>query len=573
MKTQTITYDCLDGYKIEQVNKRMSPDEAVALLSSKAQHRYSSVICCGSDVEVSRYIWTCPYCNAHLPAYQEYFFGTKRSKKKTKGRTKANSLKGSGYVKIPRDKITETIEGQLQISLFNDDRKIVLNRPMGDVKVKCPRCGKVARTHTQSKQITFTKKKHLFEITAECDIKDVLAAKWISKLWEDVDFPVYETATFNFKKGRVYLTLHSDDWKKVYTVSDVTEKAETWTGGAIYNAFKTYKVVQRNFKRAFMNYYPNGFPFDQQELTLGKYVYLTRFIGYPRNFYDGIPFKLCTSRLDSSFKKIGRSLHNAANLEQAYNQSGLPRKSKTIRKIFFENPALMFYTDECVRLNQIINDVNLFRKLLSDESIFEILVQLHIFPNMYDFVIDYANLKGRKEFVANLLNHRTFVFYDAVIYSALSPVAKKIKQEKWKTKVFGRPAMNDFDDIMEDPGIPILQRARMYSIPMSPTVKSIQDCEIDSYKFRWLVNSSDYSSAGRELNNCLTNWSPEDNPVVAVYDKNNIAVAAIEIINSDDPYIVQVRGNRNSDIEDNHTLNRAYKKWKQRFNLEEAVPF
>lgn len=568
MKTQTITYDCLDGYKIEQVNKIMTPEQATALLSSKAQHRYSSVVRRGSDVEVSRHTWTCPYCNAQLPAYQEYFFG--RKKKKTKGRTKANSLKGSGYVKIPRNKIVEMIEGQQQISLFSDDeRKIMLNRPMGDVKLKCGRCGKVSSKYTESKQITFTKKKHLFEITVECDVKDVLA-EWISKMWEEVDFPVYETATFNFKKGRTYLTLHSGDWEKVYTVSDITEKAEMWTNGAIHSAFVTYKAVQRNFKRAFLNYFPNGLPFDESELTPGKYVCLARFIGYPRNFYEGIPFKLCTTRLDSSFKKIGRALHSAANVEQLYNQCGLPRKSKTIRRIFFENPALIFYTDECVHMNQIINDVNLFRKLLSDENIFEILVQFHIFPNMFIFVEDYANLKGRKEFVTNLLKHRIFVFYDAVIYSALSPAGKKVKQEKWKSKVFGRPELDEFEAIaMEDPGIPILQRVNLYSIPMHPIDLSIKDCEIEAYTFRWLLNGSDYCRTGIELNNCLTGWSPGNHPVVAVY-KKNVAVAAIEInISEDNRGIVQVRTKKNGNIADNPPLNRVYEKWRQKFNLEE----
>lgn len=71
MNTQKLLIPC--GYNVEQHNETVDIATAGQILSSRKQRRYSWAIRHEWQANLTRHVWVCPHCNAHIPAYPEYF--------------------------------------------------------------------------------------------------------------------------------------------------------------------------------------------------------------------------------------------------------------------------------------------------------------------------------------------------------------------------------------------------------------------------------------------------------------------------------------------------------------------
>ena len=387
----------------------------------------------------------------------------------------------------------------------------------------------------------------------------------MSNSWISITFPLYETVVFNFRKGTTYLKLH-DAKGTTYTISDITQKPESWCNGPLYNAFTANRVNQRMLKRMFLEHFGRTLPFSAQELTPNKYVLLTRFIRYSRSFYNAIPFTENTGRIDGAFKRVAKKLHCAEDLPALYEEYMLP-KAKSIRKIFFENPGLFFYISECQELWILIQDINLYRRLLRSEANYDILLQLHLYPGVLDYYRDYIKGKGVKMFIANLEKRFASMNIEAVTYSSMNKHSKRMEQKRWKSGKLKNRCV-ELDEYGEEadyitPGFP--QPVR-YSIPMHPVGENITPCVIDGFYFSWLYSTNDYVSAGHKLKNCLKRWERWQQPIVAIYKDTEI-VGAIEV-NVERLRVVQVHTKRNGDIKFDELLNHAFEKRKRRYGLK-----
>ena len=137
----------------------------------------------------------------------------------------------------------------------------------------------------------------------------------------------------------------------------------------------------------------------------------------------------------------------------------------------------------------------------------------------------------------------------AINYSCVSAEVRKMTQKAWKeNSIIGMR----------------ISRKAVFSTPMNKPEEEIVDCCIDGYDFFWLRNSNDYTIAGDKLQNCLTMWSIQSSPVVCV-KKGDEYVAAIEISGKT---VIQAKGWRNTDIEDNEELQRVFYKWLKQYNME-----
>ena len=108
-----------------------------------------------------------------------------------------------------------------------------------------------------------------------------------------------------------------------------------------------------------------------------------------------------------------------------------------------------------------------------------------------------------------------------------------------------------------------------FAIPMCNPTERIRDCSIDEFEFTWLKNSVDYEEAGKELNNCLRDWSTYNYPVVCVRKSGKI-IAALEVRND---FVFQAFTSNNDSLRKIPGLLKAYYKWHAKNNLlDKYVP-
>lgn len=545
INTTTVAFPL--GYTISPISKTIDVTDIGNYLSAKKQRKYSSAIRSDQLVELTRHIWICPYCGEHIPAYPEYF------------------NKPGTFKSIPKAELENW--ANLQLSFFDAPHvPLYLNEHITGGSWRCPRCDRESSPSNKTKKVIYTQTKGKLAVSVEVtNIGDLLSMSWLKGRLTRIAFPLYETVVFNFKKGKTFLKLHTEGGS-IFAIEDISQKPNTWTSGTLHEALTCSKVNMRTFRRIFRDCYHYTFPVEANELSLEAYVLMTRFIGYPRTFYDAIPFVTGSWIIDRSFKHAAKALHHAALVPAVYEKTGLP-KAKSIRRIFYENPGLLFYAEECVRLWELIADVNLFRRVLSKYSIFPLLSHIHLYPGVWKYYQDYSVIKGTKSLIDRLEKNWSQTNFDAVAYAAMNNQCRKVEQMKWKNTRTRMPAPRDDDEEEEErPTVGLLPQPITYSIPMHCVCKSITPCTIDGFSFTWLHNLNEYTNAGVKLKNCLKHWKHWQHPVVVVRQKNEI-VAAIEV-HAEKLQIIQAHTARNRYISEESALGQAYAKWRAKFGLE-----
>ncbi len=278
------------GYRIEKYNDTVYISDAERILSGKRQRKYTYATRHEIQANLVRHVWICPFCNAHIPAYPRFF----------------------GQDSISENKKPSEISdwSTLQLSLFeNPDKTLFFNLPLKNGKIRCPECKKTSERNSKTRELLFHKNKSKLEITTEIDsLDEIISLHWPSDKWLNLFSPIYETIVFNFANGHTFLKLHNGSGIE-YAVSDITKKPESWNNGPVCEMLKNNKVAARTLKRFFCEQFDGSLPFRNVELTPEKYVLMCQYVGFPRQFYDAIPFSKNAYYIDPSFAKISNQLH------------------------------------------------------------------------------------------------------------------------------------------------------------------------------------------------------------------------------------------------------------------------
>ena len=343
-------------------------------------------------------------------------------------------------------------------------------------------------------------------------------------------------------------------------------KANLYSDDPIFELINLYKPVNRELKNQFAKIFRGPLPFRTKELTVEQFLLMTEFIGYDSAFYSALPYADKGDLIERRFLKSAKRLHDAKKVPNIFEKTILP-KVKSIRKIFFCNPALFFYTGELEQLWKIIEDINLFRNFITSQNIFSELAFLHKMPHLIDFYAEYKAEIGSKRLYHHFFRptDRYWLYNYISWYYLLSEYDKKIERKKWQN---GRlEKQDDFEGIENDMG------ARFsVSIP-DRSSKDFRhpglECCINGYSFRRLKNSMEFLQAGKELKNCLVHWQFFQNNVYGMID-NGEYVAAVEI---KDNVIIQAHTYCNGDISGNHSIKQAFDIWKNRNLITERKEF
>ena len=525
------------GFAIEEQRKIYSLDQALEALTPAHQSKSTSAAFEDDHMVITKHIIVCPWCGKTAPAYYN---------------RKIN----------PHPLLNVWIEQQ--ISWFDElPSALVFNKPREETSdYICPKCNAISHRSKGFVDVTFTVDKKKIIISRKLELQDWLQIKWCVDNICTTEAQLYETITFNLRNGHTFVSLEDGHDKKIQ-IRDITNiKPNLYSDDPIFELIDLYKPVKRELRNRFIKIFRGSLPFRTKELTVEQFVLMTRFIGYNCGFYDALPYAEKENLIEISFLKSAKRLHHAVKVPNIFEKTTLP-KVKSIRKLFFCNPALFFYTEELEQLWKIIEDVNLFRNFITSQNIFYELASLHKMPHIINFYAEYkAEIGIKKLYHHFLLVAKRYWLYNYVSwYYLLSEYDKKIERKKWHSGWLEK--RDNFEEIENEMGAIF-----GVSIPDRSSKDFTHpglECCINGYSFRRLKNSMEFLRAGKELENCLDDWQFFRNNVYGIME-NGKYVAAVEI---KDNVIIQAHTCRNGDISDNRSIKQAFDIWKSRNSMTE----
>ncbi len=539
---------CVPGHSlaVEARQKIVEQSHALMELTSENQRRISSAAWESGHVKIIWHVASCPHCGNETPAYAEYI---------GKG--------ASDFEAKPQAEISAWV--LRQITVFGEQPEVMqFNTPVSAPdRYICPMCGTSLCFHDEPADILIKTTGKTVIVSKKLKLTDLFHIKWIKARITVTNLDISELITFDFKKGRVFLSLKNSNAETLGSFDISNVKCDAYAEDPIFETIGFYNEVQKELKRLFSEMAKCPLPFAAGLLTVEKLILLTRFVGYSSGFYDALPYAEKDWLIDRSFDAAAKSLHYAAKVPALYEKSGLPN-TKSIRKIFFESAALLFYIPELHGLWKIINDVNLFRSLITAADIFTELMCLHKRPGLLAFYSEYHAVFGGASLVKMLSQHSYEWHNYAVHYLVLNDYEKKIERKKWKDNFLRHMRMGYLYGC-DLPG-------SRFSVPVPENPADSDryaglECCICGYSFIRLKNSAEYIKAGKMLHNCLTDWQGFDGAVYAVM-KNDRYLAAIEI---KDDKIVQAYAACNKEICNDKNLYDVYHIWKDKNKVTEEA--
>lgn len=532
-------YTIHDGYRIIEESKIEDISIAQENLRTKKQHRYTSAKRDGNHAILTKHMILCPHCRKRHPAYSRYLdmcFGTFHA----------------AHTRVPREVINTW--GTPQYSFLPEaETTLFFNQvysPNGGT-YRCPYCKKESRENRATKEaLVRSERKSISVICQTNDIGDLFKVPWAYRTSSRITLPLTEKLVFNFRTGKVYINLYCGTGDMI-AVSNII-KSEDWKNSTIYKLLSDNSLIRRLTVQAFRSAWNDNLPFTISELTPDQLVPLCAYIGYPQSFYLKIPYARGEYRADKSFSTIAKKIHTVQGLQQILQYARFPQ-SKSVRKIFYQNPDYAFYIPEFEILYECLQNTDIFLMMFHKAFTFSLLTFLHQYRGNVEsgigpaiFFKDYARVKSPQSLLLKMDNSISELQVYAIHYACMGLASRKCEQKKWKCET-----------VSCYPSIP-------YSVPMASC--SIPDTEIDGFNFTFLKTKKQYQEAGRELHNCLGNWQHFNNPVFVVKEQGK-CVAAIEVRNN--TKILHALGKYNLSIRFDPNLYSAYKKWKRVNNLVE----
>ena len=529
------------GFTIEKQQKTVGRDVAFEVLTPARQRKSTLAVFENDNVVITKHVIVCPWCGKKAPAYHN------------------NQMEPHQLIDMWLAQQTSMFEKLPKTLLFN--------RPIEAMeKFVCPRCNMISHPSKGFIDVLFIVDRKTIKIFRKLELKELFQIKWGADKICITNFELYEAITFNLKNGHTFVSLEDGGGEKlqVHDISNI--KTDLYSVDTIFELINLYKLVNRELKNQFAKIFRGSLPFRTKELTVEQFILMTKFIGYDSAFYSALPYADKRDLIERRFLKSAKRLHDAQKVPNIFEKTILP-KVKSIRKIFFCNPALFFYTGELEQLWEILEDINLFRNFITSKNIFSELAFLCKMPFLIDFYAECKAEIGIKKLyhIFFQATNRYWLYNYVSWYYLLSEYDRKIERQKWHD---GWPKQQDaFWDIEDDMGaffgvsIPdrSLETCRRFDL----------ECCIYGYSFRRLKNSMEFLQAGKELKNCLTGWQMFQNNVYGII-KNNKYVAAVEIKGK---VIIQAHTYRNGDISDDQHLKKAFDMWKTRNLITERKEF
>lgn len=529
MKEHTVWCELPDGYQIIEKSRELPLSKAEAWLLTRRRQRYTAACRNGGRAVLIRHVIRCPYCGGELPAYPRFAAG----------------LLEEWYGAIPAVPSREAVHTWAWDTPARQSGTLQLNEPCrAGGMYHCLRCGKWSAPFERPIRVClrYSRKRLVLECITT-DLSTLLQEPWFIQERITLPVPVREQLEFHFGRGHTCLRMLDMQGRQL-AVRDITDSG-TVTGSVLMRLLHDYPLLRRAVSRAFA---ASGAPLAvrSSQLRLQDLIEATRFIGFPRAFYAAIPYDLDTRRLDRSFRAAALRLHRSEWVEQAYRAVGLPG-TKSVRRLFFQRPWLLFYPQEALWLWQATGSPSVFCRLLDCDRGCGRLAFLHQYPAVSDFFVDYGRVKGAAALRRSMEREEDTLLVTALCYAAMNPRLRLQEQQRWKRKEKQQRAF----------------RTAAYSVPVAHILAESMEGTADGCTFRWLRSTNDCRAAGKALDNCLLDWSAGMPPVLLV-SRQDSPVAAVEVRNG---MITQAYLAHNRVLKNDYAVLCAVERWAQRCGL------
>lgn len=339
-------------------------------------------------------------------------------------------------------------------------------------------------------------------------IKELLDIPWSNDIENITSFDFREKIIFDFESGKTNVCLFNSNTfiksKNIYEIID--ENSED----ILCKIISKNNDVKNKLKNAFTENYNISVPFTMNELNLKYFALMTQYQGYNKEFYYSIPFDDCKTITHFTFNDISKELKSSNNAMSLLDKYNIPHK-KSIRRIFAERQGLFFYLKECEIMFNVINNIDLFVRLLNNKFCYPILSYLHTYPVLEEYFKDFVKYTNAVSFCNKIKKNLSFLCY-AFEYNSLRD---DMKQEKIKYINKKRYNYEEYPCV----SIP-------FSMPLINTI-DVEVKVIDGYEFVPLKNTNDCHIAGKQLSNSLNNWEYYYEPIAIVRDCKK-TIAAIQ---------------------------------------------
>lgn len=466
---------------------------------------------------ISKQYWICPYCNA------------------------------TSYIKNKHHWITQQDfdDNFTQISMFNGGKVTLFNNDFSAkvTSFECKCCGKTIERNGTSRELTIsTINKSINVIAVINDIGDLIKSRMIDGNLLEImgKLPLKETLTFDFGEHKIFDYFETADGELLGKAELKNLKYNT-----IADLIDDYASVQETLMDAIKEIWmPNDFEAcSVTELDAKMMQQLVQFVGYPKSFYDEIPYSLDNDKeIYTSFKAISNKMQNRNNLVLLLKQSTLPNGS-ALKRIMFEKPSLFFYLNEIEDIYNIIENYDYLTSILQHNHRTNLLAMVHTYPCLLDFIKRFCEVRGIDKLAVMINNHYRSIISYALYYCSLRNEIKCEEEKKWTDNDFFKSC-----HIIQYPSVP-------FSLPVKK-LDSSYELSIGDYEFITIKNMDDYKRAGTQLNNCMVSYDYNSNPCVVVKNtKTKMLIAAIEIEGNN--YVVQAFAENNNDITEYPSLHNA----------------
>lgn len=523
---KTINLQIPTGYEVLEKTQTVKIRKALDLLLSGKQSEYSKAVNnYDGTATLFSLVIKCPYCNGELP------------------------IKHATNEKINRNRIIEWGTGQL--NLFEcENSELFINKISFAKKTNyCPCCKKESEKTDRYYDISISKKRGKIKISCLLDSIDGLLNTACPKVIElKAPFIYYETTVFNLQSGHTYVCITNQKGNAA-CIRDITENPNFIRNGILYNLLLTSQRLRKELKKIFKG--NSAFAFYSRLLTFEDLVIATRFVGYNKEFYNSIPLCVGTYKIFPGFKPIAKKMHLAKNIPALYKQLGLPA-NKATRRIVFSNPGLIFYHDEIKQLYNATTNIDYFSGILLFNHIYYILAKINCYPVLSGFIQETFKYGNGSAVMRQMTNHFYSLSVYGIRYMSMKDDVKKMerRRKKWLS-LCAEYAYGDYSSVL--PAV----------IRFEPC-DEMPDCEIDGYRFEWLVTSSDFQKAGQIMHNCLeSTFEP-----TIVIKSNGIYVAAISLDVLSYKKITQAYMCNNQPVSNSTVLFNAIQKWCKRHDVE-----
>lgn len=523
MKEHTVWYELPDGYEIVEKRRELPLEKAKEWLLTRRRQRYSTAERNGSSAVLTRHVIRCPHCGGELPAYPRFAIG----------------LLEDWCGVIPATVPGHAVRTWAWDSPERQTGVLQLNEPCrAQGGYICPRCGGSSDAARRRERVClrFDKTKLVVECRTT-DLRTLLEDPWFPQERVVLPLPVCERLEFHFGRGRTCLRLLGPQGEQL-AVRDITNGSTGFCSVTV-RLLQSHRLLRRAVARAFA---ASGIPLACRvaELRLQDLIEAVRFIGFPAAFYTAIPYTADTCSLDRSFYTAAARLHRANRVEQAYLAAGLPA-AKSVRRIFFQQPWMLFYPQEAAAFWRAVESPSVFCRLMSGEQGCSRLAFFHQYPAAMVYFADYCRVKGVSALRRGMEQDAGEMYGAAMRYAVMNPRLRQQEQRRWKQKGNRRQEY----------------APSAYSVPVVSEPDERMEGATGGYTFRWLRSTNEYRAAGKALENCLTQWCVGMPPVLLVR-KNGEPLAAVEV---KDGMITQAYLANNRLLRHNEALLKAAERW------------